>query len=289
MSSPVPPGPGARILEKHASPLTVLAVVYPWQAATGRALYRVHNEHNGLDYALKAFDLSRPEHTSRHIQREMLSLNKRCLDPGLYPRCRNYFEQDGIGYLRLDWIPGKTLAALYTGHPEDIHDLRRRLAVFQGLLSTITALHRARCVHRDLKPENLLQRDTHRPDRGVALIDFGLVAAPRAPRDTAEGTAYYQAPEQTPELRERSITASTDVFALGQIGWFLFHGSPWSRFMNDVATDWDDSPPPSIEHCGPQVSAQLQKVLNMATAFQPGNRHADACQLLGDIRRLKVA
>ena len=91
-----------------------------------------------------------------------------------------------------------------------------------------------------------------------------------------EGTTGYRAPEQY-ILRHVNISASTDIFALGQVGWFLVAGRPRELNENFNVTDWDwdASPQPMVTDI---VPGSLVSELDRATAFRPGDRHRNASE-----------
>jgi serine/threonine protein kinase len=76
-------------------------------------------------------------------------------------------------------------------------------------------------VHRDLTPANVLISWTG----VIKLIDFGIARGDNRVYETAtgmvKGTAGYMAPEQ---LREGTLDARTDIFALGVVLYELFTG-----------------------------------------------------------------
>ena len=91
-----------------------------------------------------------------------------CQHPNIV-RMLDFFEEAGLSFIVMDYIPGQTLAQLVeSGQPlpeaEALHYIRQ-------IASALSALHKSDLVHRDIKPENIIRRaGTHL----VMLIDFGL-------------------------------------------------------------------------------------------------------------------
>jgi len=84
-------------------------------------------------------------------------------------------------------------------------------ALVECFLQTARALehiHQGGYAHCDLKPQNILLRS----DGVVKLVDFGIAAALGRPRERAQGTVNFIAPEQT---EPGEVDRRTDIFGLG--------------------------------------------------------------------------
>jgi eukaryotic-like serine/threonine-protein kinase len=92
--------------------------------------------------------------------------------------------------------------------------------------SALDYAHRHGVIHRDIKPENILLHD------GSALVsDFGIALAVQqaggermTQTGLSLGTPQYMSPEQA--MGERSITARSDVYALGAVTYEMLAGEP---------------------------------------------------------------
>jgi serine/threonine-protein kinase len=86
--------------------------------------------------------------------------------------------------------------------------------------------HRRGVIHRDIKPENILLHD------GQALVaDFGIALALSNAGNSrmtetglSLGTPHYMSPEQA--MGDRTVTARSDVYALGAITYEMLVGEP---------------------------------------------------------------
>ncbi|HEU0036641.1 MAG TPA: protein kinase [Kofleriaceae bacterium] len=85
-------------------------------------------------------------------------------------------------------------------------DMKRALAVIDGLLAGLDAMHRVQIAHLDVKPANVVLRD---PGGTAVLVDFGL--AGRRIR-TGCGSAHY-APAEVWVDSPRTEPFPTDVYA----------------------------------------------------------------------------
>ena len=132
-------------------------------------------------------------------------------------------EQDGVGYLVMEYIEGETLAErLKRGALTLAEALEYGIQILDGLETA----HRAGIVHRDLKPANVMLTKS-----GVKLLDFGLARlmtadsvadasdAPTRQKDLTKeesfiGTLHYMSPEQ---LEGRGADARADIWAFGAL------------------------------------------------------------------------
>jgi serine/threonine-protein kinase len=141
-------------------------------------------------------------------------------------------------------------------------------------------------VHRDIKPENILLQD------GQALVaDFGIalaVSQAGGQRMTQTGlslgTPSYMSPEQA--MGEKTITARSDVYALGAMTYEMLTGEPpftGNTVQAIIAKAMTERPippsrlrdtvPPAVEHA---VLTALQKL--PADRFASAKEFADALQ-----------
>jgi len=145
-------------------------------------------------------------------------------------------EQDeGAGYLILEYVPGETLAERLAREPLK---LEQALSVGRQVAEAISAAHKKGIVHRDLKPGNIKIT----PDGQVKVLDFGL-AKPHTgetenaqttatQRDHIMGTPAYMSPEQA---RGEEADHHTDIWSFGCIIYQMLTG--YLPFEGQTATD----------------------------------------------------
>src|SRR5216110_3206641 len=75
-------------------------------------------------------------------------------------------EGNGVNFIAMEFVDGRTLAELLHGGAE----LNKVLRYLQHVAEGLAKAHSAGIVHRDLKPDNIMvTRDGH-----VKILDFGL-------------------------------------------------------------------------------------------------------------------
>lgn len=198
---------------------------------------------------------------------------------------------DGIVWLALELVRGRTLRRVITERGR--LDARTALSIMDPVLTALAAAHDAGIVHRDVKPENVLVGD----DGHIQVADFGLAhavtTAPNAPRSAGTrglllGTVAYISPEQA---LGQPATQASDVYAAGVMLYELLTGHP----PHDGPTDYvivrkhvdEDVPAPSAEV--PDVPAEVDALVAMATARSAAERFGDAGAFLGAVRRTRRA
>ena len=191
-------------------------------------------------------------------------------------------EDDGVVYLAMEYVPGRTLRDLM--RERGALTPRESLDVLEPVLDALATAHRAGIVHRDIKPENVLLAD----DGRVKVADFGLArAVSTSTAATAAGvllgTVAYLAPEQV----ERGVAdARSDVYAAGVLLFEMLTGS--TPFEGETALQvayqhvHDDVPAPSTRASG--IVREVDDIVLAAAAHDPDERPADARELLIVVR-----
>ena len=182
-------------------------------------------------------------------------------------------ESDGVPYLAMEYLEGKTLDAYTT--PETRLPLPEVVALVAQAADALHFAHgRAGIVHRDIKPGNLLRVAPGR----VKILDFGLAKTPLASMTqdgTVLGTPSYMAPEQ---IRGGAVDGGSDLFSLAVVlfemvtGQKPFPGDSVSTVLYRIVHEEPQLPPPTPAG----VPQGLHDFLQRALAKDPADRFPDA-------------
>jgi serine/threonine protein kinase/formylglycine-generating enzyme required for sulfatase activity len=191
-------------------------------------------------------------------------------------------------YLVLEWLEGKTLAALIAERRAAGRarmTLDEAMDLLQPAADALAVAHRQKVAHRDVKPENIFVTEVD-GRRTVKVLDFGIAKvlthhASFASMATQKGatafTPSYGAPEQF--NKKRGATGPwTDVFALALLVVELVSGE--RALDGDDATQLyiasaDPAARPTPRHHGVVVHDAAEEVLATALAVDPSDRYPD--------------
>ena len=176
-------------------------------------------------------------------------------------------QEYGTAYLVREYIPGQSLLDWLDqlGRRPTQADLDR---ITTRLLSTLSALHKAKLIHHDITPDHILLRQhTHEP----VLIDFGGARSAFASRARALHTYIrpgYSPPEQ--HMFDSSTQGPwTDVFALGA----SLYRAVTARSPTDViARNIRDDMPKAAGGQHKQYRPMFLQALDSALFLAPGAR-----------------
>jgi serine/threonine-protein kinase len=145
--------------------------------------------------------------------------------PGLVPildegTLTGFPGADGSPYLVIERVYGECLQRLLRRTGTLSADLVG--AITMRVASILHAAHGHGYVHRDVKPEHILMDRDENGYLRVRLLDFGVCASIRAPKDERDrevgrvfGTPSYVSPEQA--SGDPDVDARADVFGLGVV------------------------------------------------------------------------
>ena len=243
-------------------------------------VYRARDTRLNRTVAIKVL----PEHLSSDVGRRARFEREAHTISGLsHPNICALFDigdQDGIYYVVLEYLEGKTLADRIAKGPLPVSEV---LKVGADIASALQAAHRSGIVHRDLKPANVMLTKT-----GAKLLDFGLAKpsatlapageedAPTVSKSLTEegvivGTFRYMAPEQ---LEGKDTDGRTDIFALGALLYEM--GTARSAFngasrASIIAASMNSDPEP-ISQLQPLFPLALDRVVQTCLAKDPDER-----------------
>lgn len=129
-------------------------------------------------------------------------------------------EQDGIYYIVMEYISGKTLKEYIKDNGK--LNYRETLNITNQIANALDNAHKNGVVHRDIKPHNILVTE----EKMIKVTDFGIARATSSATMTNTGTVmgsvHYFSPEQA---RGGYTDHRTDIYSLGVVMYEMLTGS----------------------------------------------------------------
>lgn len=188
-------------------------------------------------------------------------------------------EHEGVPYIVMELLSGRSLAEELEGGPLDAARVRR---IGLEILSALDAFHREGILHRDLKPDNVLMA----ADGTIKVGDFGVAKITEGMdltmAGTMLGTPAYLAPER---VAGEPASAASDVYSVGVVLYELLTCSTPYEGDNTLALlraiQYDEPTP--LTQKRPDVERQLAQAIEKAMAKEPAQRYASASSMALDL------
>ena len=181
-------------------------------------------------------------------------------------------EHEGVPFLVMERLPGRTLADELAGGPLPPERVR---SLGVQVLAALAAAHDAGIVHRDVKPGNVLLT----PDGEVKVGDFGIAKSVDGGDLTTTGmllgTPAYLSPEQ---LSGEPATPASDIYAVGVMLYEALTGAkPYTGPTPlALARAVEAGRPPPIRSLRPDAPPDLVTTIERAMDKDPSRRFAGA-------------
>jgi len=247
------------------------------------AVYRARQPLVGREVAIKVVlpeFVNRPEFIRRfEVEAHLVARLEHIHIVPLY----DYWREPGGAYIVMRWLPGNLRKALQQGVPP----LGTLAMWLDQIASGLTLAHRNNVIHRDLKPDNILLDE----QENAFIADFGIAKdlgnseanAETESNEAVIGSPAYLSPEQ---IRSADVTPQTDVYGLGMMFYEMLTGQlPWHGLTaTNILSKQLYEPLPPIQAMRPDLSDAINRVIQRATAKEPGARYPDVAAFAKEFR-----
>ncbi|RNF85032.1 serine/threonine-protein kinase [Montanilutibacter psychrotolerans] len=209
-------------------------------------------------------------------------------------------DDHGNPWFALEYVRGETITRWCDQHKVGVDT---RVGLLARLCEAVQFAHANLVVHRDIKPANVLVGADGEPK----LLDFGIARllddGDATQTQLLAMTPSYAAPEQR---RGETPTIATDIYQLGLLLREMLGGPlpartgeagppPWPRLAADYAARMRDDAAGALAIASARglapsrlqavLRGDLERIVAVATADEPGDRYPTAQALADDLRR----
>jgi serine/threonine protein kinase/dienelactone hydrolase len=255
-------------------------------------VFRARDGRLQRDVAIKLLPLGAlgDERDHARFRREALALAKLS-----QPNIATLFdvgEQNGLSYIVMECVTGRSLATLIEDGPLPIRDV---VALGLQIAEALEEAHAHGIVHRDLKPANVMVT----PKVHAKVLDFGI-AKLLAPTDDAGsgttltetrgavGTLLYMSPEQA---MGETVDVRSDIWSLGVVLYEALTGSPPFRAVGTLGVlhAIAQTSPEPLRHHRAAVPRTVERIVMRALSKNPAARYQTAADMSRDLSSVLAA
>ncbi len=202
----------------------------------------------------------------------------RCTHPNIIT-FREFFVEDGLPYLVMDYIPGQSLEKIVLPS----NPLPEAIAIdyIRQVGEALKVVHQNGLLHRDVKPQNLILR---KGTQQVVLIDFGIARefTPGSTQTHTQVTTDGYAPIEQ-YLPKAKRTPASDVYSLAATLYTLLTAQ-----IPVTATLRNRLPFPSPLELRPTLNPQVSEAVMRGMQIEPKNRPASVDEWLALLPATKL-
>jgi eukaryotic-like serine/threonine-protein kinase len=266
-------------------------ILQPIGAGGMGEVYRARHEKLRRDVAIKVLpaELSASADGLARFEREARTAS--ALNHPSIVTIHDIAEHDGIAYIAMELVDGRTLGNLVAAGPLPVDDALRHAV---QLADALAKAHAAGIIHRDIKPANVMIT----VDGLAKILDFGIAKA-AATADAGQwedasltdatlagrivGTPQHMAPEQ---LAGGTVDHRADQFAFGVLLYEMLAGtSPFTgpSLRAIVGAILTQQPPP-LRQLRPDVPGDFDRIIVRCLAKDATARYQTTAELAAALR-----
>jgi len=192
----------------------------------------------------------------------------------------DFGSEDGIDYMVMEWVDGRTLAALIAAKHLNLPDV---LKYATQVADALAKAHSANIIHRDLKPSNIMVSEN-----GLAkVLDFGVAKLSERSEvgkddttatlyldtgmGTVVGTPAYMSPEQA---EGKPVDVRSDIFSFGSVLYEMVTGRQPFRGVSNMSTMAAimKGKARPVRELVPETPAELERIIDRCLQKLPARR-----------------
>jgi len=235
-------------------------------------------------------DLAQEGEFLRRFRREAKLLEK--LDSPYAVRLLDYGEEEGLTFIALEYVPGRTLDQVL--RDEGPLEVERALGIARQTAQCLADASTVGIVHCDLRPANVVVTS----GEAVKVTDFGVAAGADLSRLSSTGIvgmphclAPELAEEETADVRADVYSLGVILFEMvtGQVPYDADEATQQCRAASIVLKHQRD-PIPSAQQLNPEVSQEVEELIGKCLAKKPQERYLPLqlvraiADLLGEVK-----
>lgn len=198
---------------------------------------------------------------------------------------------EGIPYLVMDYLDGKSLAELIAKHGKIPLDLA--CEIFMQACRALEHAHNKGIIHRDFKSSNLMVCPQGN-GLVVKVVDFGMAKLMRPGEDSTQmqeltqlgevfGSPLYMSPEQ---CRGQKLDPRSDIYSLACVMYYAICGQPpclGENVLDTLQRQIHDDPQPMRDFDG-SIPAGLEEIIMKALRKNPDDRYQSVTDVMTDLQ-----
>ncbi|MBO7717296.1 MAG: serine/threonine protein kinase [Aeriscardovia sp.] len=229
------------------------------------------------EVAVKALRGDLEENSSRLERMRIEAKNSAYLAHPAIAALFDYYENNRMGFLIMEYIPWPSLAQIYKEAGRIAP--KKLLPLISQVAKGLYVAHKNGVIHRDIKPANIMVS----PEGKVKITDFGVSYSADQAQITQAGrvvgTAQYIAPEQARGLKP---LPQSDIYSLGIV---LYEGLSGHRPFTgtapvDIAAAQVNDPVPSLPF---DIPEELASYVMVMLEKNPAHRPRSALDVANDL------